>query len=116
MQVIQPYPAIENPSLFKESLKPLASRYLATTPDPGDNEVLINSGTYNPFANAFLANNPAAKMTPGLLVLVHEVIEAIKIEPCFKVYSFPLYFNNDVAFNLSYGIPYPLNPTGFAKH
>jgi len=63
---------------------------LVTTPDPGDNEVLIYGKTFNPFSTAFLANYPAAKITPGLLVLVHDVIAAITIDPWFKVKSSPL--------------------------
>ncbi len=50
-----------------------------TTYDPGDKEVLTYLGTFNPFSTAFLANNPAANITPGLDVLVQEVMEAITI-------------------------------------
>jgi len=87
MQVIHPYPAMSKPNLFKETSSPLASRYLDTTPDPGDREVFMYGRTDNPFATAFLANCPAAKITPGLLVLVQEVMEAIRMAPCFKVNS-----------------------------
>ncbi len=37
--------------------------------------------TRNPLATAFFANSPAAIITAGLLVLVHEVIAAIRTSP-----------------------------------
>jgi len=42
-------------------------------------------GTDKPFSTAFLANKPAANMTPGFEVLVQEVIAAITIEPCLNL-------------------------------
>ena len=41
----------------------------------------MNGFTFNPFYTAFLANNPAANITPGLEVLVQEVIAARTTEP-----------------------------------
>jgi hypothetical protein len=39
-------------------------------------------GTVRPFSTAFLANKPAASITPGFDVLVQEVIAAMTIDPC----------------------------------
>ncbi len=47
---------------------------------------------FNPLSTAFFANIPAAKITPGLEVLVHEVIAEITTEPCLKVYYYPINF------------------------
>jgi len=46
-----------------------------------------------PRKTAFLANNPALNITLGLDVLVHEVMEAITILPCFNSYSLPFKVN-----------------------
>ena len=45
----------------------------------GPREVLTHDFRFNPFSTAFLAKRPAASITEGLLVLVHEVIAAINI-------------------------------------
>jgi hypothetical protein len=45
-------------------------------------EVEAVGGTCSPRSTAFLATRPAASMTPGLEVLVQEVIAAIITEPC----------------------------------
>lgn len=36
-----------------------------------------------PLSNAFLHKIPAANITPGFEVFVHDVIDAITTEPCF---------------------------------
>jgi len=45
--------------------------------------------TFNPFAIAFFASNPAPIKTFGLEVLVHDVIAAITIVPSFSLKSAP---------------------------
>jgi hypothetical protein len=82
MHVMHPYPAIVKPSLSKASYTPAFSKYSLTTPDPGDNVVLMYGLTVNPFATAFLATRPAASMTSGFDVFVQEVIAAITTDPC----------------------------------
>lgn len=48
-----------------------------TTPEPGDKLVLIYGLTSKPLLIAFLHNKPAAIITLGLDVFVHDVIAAI---------------------------------------
>ena len=45
--------------------------------------------TFNPFAIAFFASNPAPIKTFGLEVLVHDVIAAITMDPSFSLKSVP---------------------------
>jgi hypothetical protein len=52
-----------------------------TTLEPGAKEFLTFGLTPSPFSTAFFASKPAASMTLGLEVLVHEVIAAIKTSP-----------------------------------
>ncbi len=52
---------------------------------PGAREVLTQGLTVRPFSTAFLATRPAAIITEGLEVLVHEVIEAMATAPCLTV-------------------------------
>jgi hypothetical protein len=52
-----------------------------TTREPGASEVLMCGCTRRPLSTAFFASNPAAIITAGLLVLVHEVIAAISTSP-----------------------------------
>jgi len=59
MQVMQPYPAVVNPSLSRYSLTPEASKYLVTTPDPGDRDVQMYGFVARPFSTAFFAKRPA---------------------------------------------------------
>lgn len=86
-------------------------KYSFTTPDPGDKVVLIYGLTLRPLATAFLATSPAASITSGFDVLVHDVIAAITTEPWERSYVYPLkliftFFPVAVS-----GNPYPLNPT-----
>lgn len=69
-----------------------------------------------PRSTAFLASKPAAIITFGLEVLVHEVIAAITIDPCFKECSTPLYVNFWFKLILSDDTPNPLKPCLFGKH
>ena len=52
-----------------------------TTPDPGDNEVLMWGATERPRSHAFFARRPAPSMTDGLEVLVQLVMADITTEP-----------------------------------
>ena len=56
-------------------------RYSVTTRDPGASDVFTCFFTVRPRSTAFLARRPAASSTPGLEVLVHEVIAAIITSP-----------------------------------
>ena len=49
----------------------------------------MNFGTSNPASTAFFANNPAVKITLGLLLFVEEAIDADSIVPWRNEYSFP---------------------------
>src|SRR5258707_663377 len=49
--------------------------------EPGASEVLMCGCTLKPASTAFLASRPAASSTPGLEVLVHDVIAAISTSP-----------------------------------
>ena len=68
-----------------------------------------------PLLNAFLQSKAAQSMTPGFDVFVHEVIAAITTDPCFSVYSDPLYINLDSEAFYSSEIPNPLKPEGEVK-
>src|SRR5271157_1764228 len=81
MQVVQPKPTRLKPSASRSFCRPDLSRYSATTCEPGANEVLTHGLTVRPFAIAFRAKSPAAIMTFGFDVLVHEVIAAITTSP-----------------------------------
>ena len=65
---------------------------------------------------AFYAKIPAANITSGFDVLVQDVIAAITTDPWVSSYSSPLNVNLEVVASLSWGILYPLNPTGAVKH
>ena len=52
-----------------------------TTSEPGASDVFTHGGTVRPRATAFLASNPAAIITDGFDVLVHDVIAAITTWP-----------------------------------
>ncbi len=53
--------------------------------EPGASDVLTHGLVVRPFLTAFLASKPAASMTDGLLVLVHDVIDAMTMEPWFSL-------------------------------
>lgn len=64
-----------------ESRRPVCFRYSLTTREPGASEVLTQGSTLSPRATAFFASKPAASMTAGLEVLVHEVMAAMTTPP-----------------------------------
>ena len=57
---------------------------MLTACEPGEREVFTYGGILIPRSYAFLHNKAAANMTPGLEVLVHEVIAAMTTDPCFN--------------------------------
>src|SRR5688572_9930002 len=81
MQVVQPYPTRLNLSAFSASSRPAARRYSVITLEPGARQGLTHGLTSSPFSTALRASRPAAIMTDGLDVLVHEVMAAITTEP-----------------------------------
>ena len=81
MQVVQPNPTRLKPSLSRSAWRPDFARYSATTCDPGASDVLTHGLTLRPRAAALRANSPAATITFGFDVLVHEVIAAITTSP-----------------------------------
>jgi hypothetical protein len=52
-----------------------------TTRDPGASDVFTTRGTRSPASTAFFASNPAASITDGFEVLVHEVMAAMSTSP-----------------------------------
>ncbi|MNT08096.1 hypothetical protein D3C72_1428260 [compost metagenome] len=55
--------------------------------EPGASEVLMCGCTFRPASTAFLARMPAASITLGLEVLVHEVMAAMSTSPLPMVTS-----------------------------
>src|SRR5947199_8566146 len=66
---------------FRYRCSPAFSRYSVTTREPGASDVLTYGATFIPFSYAFLATIPAAIITDGLDVFVHDVIAAISTSP-----------------------------------
>ena len=89
------------------------SKYWVTIFEPGANEVLIVSGTFNPRDTAFLASRPAATMTEGLLVLVQLVIAAKVKSPVSIVLFVPWIVT--LRSISSESKPNPLGPLGLVK-
>src|SRR5580698_6293609 len=81
MQVVQPKPTMLKPSLSSDFCKSAALRYSSTTWLPGASDVLTHGLTLSPLARALRASSPAATITLGLEVLVHEVIAAMTTSP-----------------------------------
>ena len=81
MQVVQPNPTRLKPSASSGSISPASSRYWVTTLDPGANEVFTHLGTVSPRSTARWATRPAATMTDGFEVFVHDVMAAMSTEP-----------------------------------
>src|SRR5450756_3037235 len=73
MQVVQPKPTRLKPNRSRNGCRPVLSRYALTTRDPGASEVFTHGLTLSPYSTAFFASKPAASMTVGFDVLVHEV-------------------------------------------
>jgi len=55
-----------------------------TTLEPGASELFTHGLRCKPFSTAFLASKPAANITLGFEVFVHEVIAEITTSPCTK--------------------------------
>src|SRR5947209_1045180 len=89
MQVVQPKPTRLKPSLSRSFCRPEASRYSATTCEPGASEVLTHGLTLRPAAAALRAKRPAAIITLGFEVLVHDVIAAMTTSPWPRSWSRP---------------------------
>src|SRR5580693_853599 len=81
MQVVQPKPTRLKPSLSRSFCRPDLLRYSATTCEPGASEVFTHGLGLRPLAAALRASSPAATMTLGFDVLVHEVMAAITTSP-----------------------------------
>src|SRR5580692_6147640 len=81
MQVVQPKPTRLKPSASRSFCKPDFAKYSATTCEPGASDVFTHGFTVSPLATALRANSPAATITLGLEVLVHDVIAAITTSP-----------------------------------
>ena len=62
-------------------------RYSVTMREPGASDVLTCGLTVSPASTAFLASSPAASITLGFDVLVHEVMAAISTSPLPMVVS-----------------------------
>ena len=98
IQVVQPYPTILKPSLFKKTCKPALSKYSLTTLLPGAKDVFTHQGTFKPSSTAFFAIKPDINKTIGFEVFVQLVMAAKQILPLVKV---PLSFKNDFLSSLS---------------
>src|SRR5262245_10582905 len=81
MQLVQPKPTRLKPTLSSSFCRPDLSRYSATTWLPGASDVFTHDFGFRPLAAAFFATRPAATITLGFDVLVHEVIAAITTSP-----------------------------------
>ena len=84
MQVVQPYPTTLKPSCSSGASRPAAFRYSVTAREPGPIEVFTCAAGFKPAAAAFFASRPAASITPGLEVLVQEVMAAMTTSPWFR--------------------------------
>src|SRR3954454_581583 len=60
-----------------------------TTFDPGANDVFTHGLTSSPRSTAFFASNPAASITYGFEVFVHDVIAAMTTWPWSRVTASP---------------------------
>src|SRR5215470_12285885 len=81
MHVVQPYPTRLKPSSLSGSVSPARSRYSVTTLEPGASDVLTHGAALSPRATALRASNPAASITDGFDVFVHDVIAAMTTWP-----------------------------------
>ena len=82
MQVVQPNPTTLKPKRSRNGCSPVFVRYSLTTREPGASEVFTHGLTLSPRSTAFFASSPAASITAGFEVLVHEVMAAITTSPC----------------------------------
>ena len=81
MQVVQPNPTTLNPNRSRNGCRPVVFRYSLTTREPGASDVFTHGLTVRPSSTAFFASNPAASMTAGFDVLVHDVMAAMTTPP-----------------------------------
>src|ERR1700747_1334663 len=88
-QVVKPKPTRLKPSVSRSFCRPDFSRYSATTCEPGASDVFTHGLTVRPLAAAVRATRPAATITLGLDVLVHDVIAAITTSPWPSVNFLP---------------------------
>ena len=82
MQVVQPNPTTLKPRRSRNGCSPVFVRYSLTTREPGASEVFTHGLTLSPRSTAFFASRPAASITVGFEVLVHDVMAAITTSPC----------------------------------
>ena len=82
MHVVQPNPTTLKPSRSRNGCSPVFVRYSLTTREPGASEVFTHGLTLSPCSTAFFASRPAASITVGFEVLVHDVMAAITTSPC----------------------------------
>src|SRR5688500_11003032 len=81
MHVVQPNPTTLKPSRSRNGCRPVFERYSLTTREPGASDVFTHGLVLRPCSIAFLASRPAASITAGFDVLVHEVMAAITTSP-----------------------------------
>ena len=81
MHVVQPKPTRLKPSWSRNGCRPVLFRYSLTTREPGASEVFTHGLTRSPRSTAFFASRPAASITAGFEVLVHDVMAAITTSP-----------------------------------
>jgi hypothetical protein len=81
MHVVQPKPTTLKPNWSRNGCSPVLLKYSLTTRDPGASEVFTHGLTLSPRSTAFFASKPAASITIGLEVLVHDVMAAITTSP-----------------------------------
>ena len=63
-------------------MSPRLSRYSVTTREPGASDVFTHCRVSIPASTARFARSPAAIITDGFEVFVHDVIAAITTDPC----------------------------------
>ena len=98
MHVAQPYPTLWKPNSSIGFKRLEFLKYSVTTIDPGAKDVFTHGFLFNPKALAFFATNPAAIITPGLDVFVHDVIAAMTISPLLIVKFSSLIVTSDALF------------------
>src|SRR5262245_30638034 len=81
MQVVQPNATRLKPIASRSFCRPDFARYSAPTWQPGASEGFTHGLGLSPRAAALRASRPAAIMTLGLDVLVHDVMAAITTSP-----------------------------------
>src|SRR5262249_8003653 len=80
-QVVQPKATRLKPMASRSFCRLAFARYSATTCEPGASDVLTHGFGLRPRAAALRASRPAAIITLGFDVLVHDVMAAITTSP-----------------------------------